>query len=72
MTMTLETANLIWDACYGEGDCSEGWATYTSAQRNEAIRVRSGEVFYDAEAERIDRRRAQRDGWKTAHWDGRW
>ena len=38
--MTIETANLIWNACYGEGDCSEGWATYTSAQRMQAIETR--------------------------------
>jgi hypothetical protein len=26
---------------------------------------------YDAEAERIDRRRMERDGWETVCWDGR-
>jgi hypothetical protein len=42
-TMTLETANLIWDACYGStngDDIAKAWATYTSAQRMEAIEVR--------------------------------
>ena len=38
--MTLETANLIWDACYGSNDASKGWATYTSAQRMQAIETR--------------------------------
>jgi hypothetical protein len=43
MTMTLETANLIWDACYGSpyaADTAKGWATYSSRQRREAIEVR--------------------------------
>jgi hypothetical protein len=40
--MTLETANLIWNACYqGTADeTAQGWATYTSAQRRQAIQVR--------------------------------
>ena len=24
------------------------------------------------DADDYDRRRAERDGWQTAHWDGRW
>ncbi|NBR62100.1 MAG: hypothetical protein EBT86_10800 [Actinobacteria bacterium] len=43
LTMTLETANLIWNACYGSpfaSDTAEGWATFTSAERQEAIEVR--------------------------------
>ena len=31
--MTIETANLIWNACYGSNlasETAEGWATYTS------------------------------------------
>ena len=40
--MTLETANLIWNACYQgtAADTAKGWATYTSAQRRQAIAVR--------------------------------
>jgi hypothetical protein len=40
--MTLETANLIWNACYQgtAADTAKGWATYTSAQRLQAIAVR--------------------------------
>jgi hypothetical protein len=71
--MTLTEANTIWEACYGDDLNSDGWSRYTAAQRAEAIAIRNGApAFYDAEAERIDRRRAERDGWKTAHWDGRW
>ena len=43
MTMTLETANLIWNACYGStlaSETADGWARYTSAQRMQAIEVR--------------------------------
>jgi hypothetical protein len=40
MTMTLETANLIWNACYGDDLNSDGWTRYTSRQRAEAIKVR--------------------------------
>ena len=43
MTMTLETANLIWDACYGSpfaADTAKGWATYTASQRMQAIETR--------------------------------
>jgi hypothetical protein len=43
MTMTLETANLIWNACYGStlaSETAEGWATYTDRQRREAIETR--------------------------------
>jgi hypothetical protein len=39
MTMTLETANLIWDACYGDTS-GDGWQRYTSAQRQQAIETR--------------------------------
>ena len=40
--MTIETANLIWNACYQgtAADTAKGWATYTSAQRLQAIAVR--------------------------------
>ena len=37
--MTIDEANLIWEACYGS-DTAEGWATYTSAQRLQAIETR--------------------------------
>ena len=43
MTMTLETANLIWNACYGAidpNDVAGGWAIYSSTERREAIAVR--------------------------------
>jgi hypothetical protein len=40
MTMTLETANLIWNACYGDDLNSDGWQRYTSAQRQQAIETR--------------------------------
>jgi hypothetical protein len=39
--MTLETANLIWNACYASDDLSL-WDLYTDRQRDEAIAVRSG------------------------------
>ena len=42
--MTIETANLIWNACYGSNlasETAEGWATYTSEQRMQAIEVRN-------------------------------
>lgn len=41
--MTLEEANIIWEACYGSNlasETAEGWAKYTSWQRLEAIDVR--------------------------------
>ena len=41
--MTIDQANEIWTACYGSTLASEtakGWATYTSAQRLQAIAVR--------------------------------
>ena len=40
--MTIETANLIWNACY-QGSVEEtakGWATYTASQRMQAIETR--------------------------------
>jgi hypothetical protein len=42
-TMTLETANLIWNACYGStlaSETADGWERYTSAQRLQAIETR--------------------------------
>jgi hypothetical protein len=41
--MTIETANLIWNACYGStngDDIAKAWATYSDRQRREAIAVR--------------------------------
>ena len=71
--MTLTEANLIWDACYGNDTTWDGWATYTSEQREMAINTRNAATFGDwNDADRIDRRRAERDGWETATWDGRW
>ena len=37
--MTLETANQIWNDCYGDPTASK-WDEYTSTERLEAIRVR--------------------------------
>ena len=37
--MTLETANKIWNDCYGDPTGSK-WGDYTSAQRLKAIEVR--------------------------------
>ena len=39
-TMTLETANLIWNACYGDDLNSDGWTRYSSAERMQAIETR--------------------------------
>lgn len=40
--MTLEEANLIWDACYGSTTPnSDAWQRYDWMQRTEAIRVRN-------------------------------
>ena len=39
MTMTLETANLIWNDCYASTDLTL-WNQYTSAQRLQAIETR--------------------------------
>ena len=41
-TMTLDQANVIWNACYGDDyvNASDGWDRYTSAQRQQAIDVR--------------------------------
>ena len=41
--MTITEANTIWHAFYGSNlasETAEGWATYTSAQRQQAIEVR--------------------------------
>ena len=38
--MTITEANLIWNACYGDDLNSDGWALYTSAQRQQAIETR--------------------------------
>ena len=40
--MTIETAHLIWNACYQgtAADTAKGWATYTSAERMQAIETR--------------------------------
>lgn len=38
--MTLETANLIWNACYGD-NVTDGWDLYTSEQRLQAIETRN-------------------------------
>jgi len=45
MTMTIETANRIWSACYQgtAADTAKGWATYTSTQRRLAIEIRQQE-----------------------------
>lgn len=37
--MTLQEANTIWEACYGD-NVTDGWERYTSWQRLEAIDVR--------------------------------
>jgi hypothetical protein len=37
--MTLNEANAIWDACYGDSP-SDGWTRYSSAQRLLAIETR--------------------------------
>ena len=41
-TMTLDQANLIWNACYGDDydNAADGWDRYTSAQRQQAIDTR--------------------------------
>ncbi len=40
--MTIDQANAIWTACYQgtAAETAEGWATYTNAQRREAIETR--------------------------------
>ena len=40
--MTLETANLIWNACYQgtAAETAQGWATYSDRQRRQAIETR--------------------------------
>lgn len=37
--MTLEEANAIWEACYGDTN-GDGWTRYTSQQRLDAIDTR--------------------------------
>ncbi len=44
--MTLDEANLIWNACYGSDSADvastvDAWQTYDWKQREEAIRVRN-------------------------------
>jgi hypothetical protein len=69
--MTIIEANQIWNDCYSSNDHSL-WSKYTPEDRELAISVRNGKpAFYDIEAERIEARRAERDGWQTATWDGR-
>ncbi len=63
--MTYAQAQEIFEAYYQ--------GTATCAEFDAAMAVINGDApRYDAEAERIDRRRAERDGWQTATWDGRW
>jgi hypothetical protein len=38
--MSIDEANLIWNACYGDDLDSDGWTRYTSAQRLLAIDIR--------------------------------
>jgi hypothetical protein len=62
--MTYQEAQQVFNAYYD--------GTATRAEFDDAMVVINGNVpFYDAEAERIDHRRAVRDGWKTSYWDGR-
>ena len=69
--MTIDQANEIWNACYAD-PMAAGFDIYTPAQREQAINVRNGQTFQGwNDAERIDARRAERDGWETATWDGR-
>jgi hypothetical protein len=71
--MTLTEANEIWNACYGDTqEAVDGWDIYTPEQREQAINTRNAATFGDwNDADRIDARRAERDGWQTAYWDGR-
>jgi len=70
--MTIDEANLIWDACYGDPTAS-GFSLYTPEQREQAINARNAQTFQGwNDADKIDARRAERDGWETATWDGRW
>ena len=39
MTMTLDTANKIWNDCYASTDLTL-WGNYTDAQRRQAIATR--------------------------------
>ena len=65
--MTIDEANAIWEACYGE-TASDGWSLYTSEQRLEAIETRQGarHQSFDAELARIEQRQWERDGWNLA------
>jgi hypothetical protein len=38
--MTIDQANEIWTACYGDDLTSDGWERYSSAQRMQAIETR--------------------------------
>jgi hypothetical protein len=50
----------------------DGWDIYTPEQREQAINTRNAATFGDwNDADRIDARRAERDGWQTGTWDGR-
>jgi hypothetical protein len=62
--MTLDEANAIWEACYGDTS-GNGWNLYSSAQRLEAIEIRSGgsQPLYDPELARLEQRQWERDGW---------
>ena len=72
-TMTLTEANEIWNACYGDTqEGVDGWDIYTPEQRELAINARNAATFTDwNDVVRIDARRAERDGWETDTWDGR-
>jgi hypothetical protein len=37
--MTIDQANEIWNACYGDTN-GDGWQRYTSLQRQQAIETR--------------------------------
>ncbi|MGA1544647.1 MAG: hypothetical protein ACO388_07485 [Saprospiraceae bacterium] len=65
--MTLTEANAIWEACYADPE-GKGWSLYTSAQRLQAIEVRSGDSqpSYDPELARLEQRQWERDGWNLA------
>jgi hypothetical protein len=71
-TMSIDEANLIWDACYGDPQ-GNGFSLYTPEQREQAINARNAQTFQAwNDTDKIDARRAERDGWETATWDGRW
>jgi len=69
--MTIQEANEIWNACYGDSQ-GNGWDIYTPEERELAINTRNAKTFQGwNDADRIEARRAERDGWQTATWDGR-